>query len=163
MAAGFLFGLKLGFVVMWLAGLAGFIAAFLVGRGVARPWVRSWAERRPEFAAIDRAIGDRGLAVVTLARLSQILPYNMLNYAFGLTSVSLRNYALGSAAGMVPGILMFVFLGSTATDIASIAAGEAQLGEYDYYVAGLGILAIVTAVILVARAARGALEDRLVE
>jgi uncharacterized membrane protein YdjX (TVP38/TMEM64 family) len=73
---------------MYLAGLTGFAAAFLLGRRLARPWIKKWARRRPDFAAIDKAINQKGLVIVILARLAQVPPYNLLNYSFGLTSVS---------------------------------------------------------------------------
>ena len=161
MAAGFIFGLNKGFVVMWLGGLIGFIAAFLVGRSLARPWIEKLAGRRPEFAAIDKAINQKGLVVVILARLSQILPYNLLNYSFGLTSVSLRDYILGSAVGMLPGIFMFVFIGTTATDIAAIMSGELELGDYDLWIVGFGILAVAIAVTVIARVAKKALNEQM--
>ncbi len=123
MAAGFIFGITKGLVIMWLGGLIGFTAAFLVGRSLVRPWIEKWSSRRPQFAAIEKAISGKGLLVVILARLSQVLPYDLLNYFFGLTSVSLKNYVLGSAVGMLPGIFMFVFLGTTATNIAAHLIG----------------------------------------
>ena len=96
-----------------------------------------------------------------LARLAQILPYNLLNYSFGLTSVSLRDYALGSAVGMLPGIFMFVFLGTTATDIAAIMSGELELGDYDLWIGGFGVLAVAAAVVLITRVAQKALREQM--
>ena len=102
-----------------------------IDRSLAGPWIEKWARQRPEFAAIEMALNRKGLGVVVLARLSQVLPYNLLNYSLGLTSVSLRDYVLGSAVGMLPGIFMFVILGTTATDIAAIMSGELNLGGYE--------------------------------
>ena len=161
MTAGFLFGLTKGFAIMCLAGLTGFTAAFLVGRSLARPWVAKWAKRRPEFAAIDQAMSERGLALVILARLSQVLPYNLLNYSFGLTSVGLRDYIVGSAVGMLPGIFMFVFIGTTATDIAAIVNGELELGGLELWIGGVGLLLVAAAVVLITRFARRSLKEQL--
>ncbi len=161
MAAGFIFGLSKGFVIMYLAGLTGFAVAFLLGRRLARPWIEKWARQRPEFTAIDKAINQKGLVIVILARLSQILPYNLLNYSFGLTAVSLRDYVLGSAVGMLPGIFMFVFLGTTATNITAIMSGELDLGEYQLWIAGFGLFALVVIVALITRVAHKALKDQL--
>jgi uncharacterized membrane protein YdjX (TVP38/TMEM64 family) len=161
MAAGFIFGLNKGFAVMCLGGLIGFTAAFLVGRSLARPWIEKWAGRRPEIAAIDKAIKQKGLVVVILARLSQILPYNLLNYSFGLTSVSLRDYVVGSAVGMLPGIFMFVFLGTTATDIAAIMSGKTELGDFDLWIGAFGVLVLAMAVTVITRVAQKALKDQM--
>jgi len=161
MAAGFIFGLGKGFVVMCLAGLTGFAVAFLLGRRLARPVIEKWVRRRPEFSAIDEAINQKGLMVVILARLSQVLPYNLLNYSFGLTSVSLWDYVLGSAVGMLPGIFMFVFLGTTATNIAAVLSGKLDLGEYQLWIWGFGLIALVAIVALITRVAQKALRDQL--
>jgi uncharacterized membrane protein YdjX (TVP38/TMEM64 family) len=161
MAAGFLFGLGEGFVIMYLAGLVGFTAAFLVGRFLARPWVAHLASRRPEFARIDLAMHERGLAVVVLARLSQVLPYNLLNYFLGLTAVKLKDYVTGSAIGMVPGILLFVFVGTTATDITAILRGEVDDVGSNLWIAGIGLLLLAAALLLITRTARRALKLRL--
>jgi uncharacterized membrane protein YdjX (TVP38/TMEM64 family) len=159
MAAGFMFGLHKGLIIMCVAGLVGFTAAFLVGRTLARPWIANWVQRRPEFEAIDHAINRKGLVVVILARLAQVLPYNLLNYSLGLTSVSVRDYVVGSAVGMVPGIFMFVFIGTTATDIAAVMSGELKLGDYDIWIGGFGLLVLAGAVSVIARVARKALQE----
>ena len=161
MAAGFIFGLHKGFVVMCLSGLIGFAAAFLAGRSLARPWIEKWVGRRPEITAIDKAIKQKGLVVVILARLSQILPYNLLNYSFGLTSVSLRDFILGSAVGMLPGIFVFVFIGTKATDIAAIMSGKRESGEFDLWIGAFGVLVLAVAVSVITRVARKALKDHM--
>lgn len=161
MASGFIFGLSKGFTIMCIAGLAGFGVAFLLGRSLARPWIENWVSQRPEFAAIDKAINQSGLVVVILARLSMILPYNLLNYSFGLTAVRMRDYLLGSAVGMLPGLFLFVYLGSAATDIAAVVSGELELGDYDLLIGGFGLLAVVVAATLITRIARKVLREEL--
>jgi uncharacterized membrane protein YdjX (TVP38/TMEM64 family) len=161
MAAGLIFGLGKGFLVMWLGGLLGFTVAFLAGRGLARPWVERWVSRRPGFAVMEQAINQKGLIIVILARLAQVLPYNLLNYFFGLTSVNLKDYVLGSAVGMVPGIFMFVFIGTTATDIAAILSRELTLGDYELWIAGFGVLMVAALVVLITLGARRALGSQM--
>ncbi len=161
MAAGFIFGLGKGFLVMWIAGLVGFAAAFLLGRSLARPWIESWVSQRPKFVAIDKAIQQTGLMLVILTRLAMILPYNLLNYSLGLTAVRLRDYLMGSAIGMVPGIFLFVFIGTTATDIAAIVSGELKLGDYGLLIGDIGLLAVATVVVLITRVAQKALKKEL--
>ena len=117
--------------------------------------------RRPDFVSIDEAIREKGFVIVMLARLALILPYNVLNYSFGLTAVSMRDYMLGSAVGMLPGIFLFVFIGTTATDIAAIVSGEVELGEYNLWLGGIAVLAVVAAVTLITRVAKKALRDNL--
>ena len=86
--------------------------------------LRRASKRNPRFAAIDRAVGREGLKIVLLTRLSPVFPFNLLNYAFGLTTVSLRDYVLGSLVGMLPGTVMYVYLGSLITSLSELAAGR---------------------------------------
>lgn len=67
------------------------------------PQVREWVSKDPRFAAVDRAIGKDGFRVVALLRLSPLLPLAASNYIYGLTSVDLTSYVLGSWLGMLPG------------------------------------------------------------
>ncbi len=73
---------------------------------------RSRIEGNPRFRALDEAVAREGWKIVALMRLSPAFPFNLLNYAFGVTRVSLRDYVLASWIGMLPGTLMYVYLGS---------------------------------------------------
>jgi uncharacterized membrane protein YdjX (TVP38/TMEM64 family) len=118
----------------------------------------------PRFAAIDRAVGKQGLKIVLLTRLSPVFPFNLLNYAFGLTQVGLRDYLIGTGVGIVPGTIMYVYLGSLITSLTELAAGEAPQGgvaTHVFYFAGLAVAVIVTT--YVARIARRALTDATAE
>lgn len=65
--------------------------------------IAALAYKNKRFAAIDRAISRNGLKFVTLLRLSPLLPLSISNYLYGLTSVDLGSYVLGSWLGMLPG------------------------------------------------------------
>lgn len=161
MTCGFLFGAGAGFALMCIGGLAGFAAAFLAGRGLARPWVERVVSERPGFASIDAAVRNRGFTVVLLTRLSLVVPYNLLNYALGLTAVSMRDYLLASAVGMLPGLFLFVFIGSTATEFGEILTGEAVPSDQNllFTLGGLVLLALL--MIVLTGAARRILRQEL--
>ena len=101
--AGFLFKLALGTATVSVGATLGACAAFWVGRTVARGWVAKKIGGNAKFAAIDEAVGREGFKIVLLTRLSPVFPFNLLNYAFGLTRVRFRSYALASWIGMLPG------------------------------------------------------------
>ncbi len=160
LGAGFLFGLPAGFLTVWIASTLGACAAFLVGRTVARDWVAERMARNEKFAAVDSAIGAQGFKLVLLMRLSPVFPYNFLNYALGLTNVSFRHYALATWLGMIPGILMYVYLGAGVRSLAEVAAQaegrrETPLAQRIFFWAGLAIAVLVA--VLVTRIARRAL------
>ena len=104
LAAGAIFGLATGMVTVFIGASVGATLAFLVSRYVARSWVERKLEGHERFAAIDAAVGEQGLKIVALLRLSPVFPFNMLNYALGLTRVSLRDYVIGHLF-MLPGDL----------------------------------------------------------
>ena len=162
MAAGFLYGLTGGTLVVLPSAVLGATLAFLVARFVARDWVRARVAHHPRMAAVHAAVGEHGLSMVLLLRLSPLFPFVLLNYALGLTDVKLRDYVLASAVGMIPGTFLFVYLGTLATDAASLAAGtrpDGGLAERALFWGGLVVTLAVT--VWISRLARRRLERAL--
>jgi uncharacterized membrane protein YdjX (TVP38/TMEM64 family) len=161
LGAGVVYGLTKGSILVSISATLGATAAFLVGRYLAREWVAARIEGNPRFRAIDEAVAREGWKIVLLTRLSPAFPFNLLNYAFGLTRVSLRHYALASWIGMMPGTLMYVYLGSLAGDLASVGAGRGSRTPAEWALYAVGLLATVAVTVYVTRIARGALEKRI--
>jgi uncharacterized membrane protein YdjX (TVP38/TMEM64 family) len=158
LAAGAIFGIGWGFVWVLTGASLGAISAFLVSRHLARRLVeRHLIDAR--FRAVDAAIGERGFKIVALLRLSPVFPFNVLNYALGLTRVRFRDYALACLA-MAPGTLLYVYYGRVAGDLASAAAGTAQRGIEYWLFLGLGLIATFAVTLFVTRVARRALRER---
>ncbi len=159
LAAGAIFGLVEGTAIVFVSATLGATAAFLISRYVARSAVERRLPGNQRFAAIDRAIGGQGRWIVFLLRLSPVFPFNLLNYALGLTQVRLLDYLLASV-GMLPGTLLYVYYGKVVGDVAQLAGGTPleKGGEY-YAVLGLGLIATVVVTTLVTRTARRALKE----
>lgn len=159
LAAGAIFGLGKGTALVLIAATLGASAAFLVSRYLARDLVERRLAGNPRFAAIDRAIGTQGRKIVLLLRLSPVFPFNLLNYALGLTRVRFADYFVASI-GMLPGTLLYVYYGKVAGDVARLAGGApVERGPEYYGVLALGLLATVVVTTLVTRTARRALEQ----
>lgn len=158
LAAGALFGLFWGTVYTLVGATLGAVAGFLVSRYVARDMVERRLRRYPRFQRIDRAIGREGLKVVFLLRLSPAFPFNLLNYALGLTRVRFLDFLVASV-GMLPGTLLYVYYGKLAGEVAALGAGRVQRGPGYYLLLLLGLLATVAATVLVTRLARRALQE----
>jgi len=109
LGGGALYGLAWGAVYVLIASTLGAVFAFLIGRYVARGWICQWIQAHPKLKAIDAAIAQEGLKIVFLTRLSPFFPFNLLNYGFGITCVSLKDYVIGSL-GMIPGTFLYVYL-----------------------------------------------------
>lgn len=75
--------------------------AFLIARYFARERILKLVEGNKKFLAIDKAIGENGFRVVTLLRLSPLLPFSLGNYLYGLTSVKFVPYVLGRFVSML--------------------------------------------------------------
>src|SRR5262249_24071426 len=141
-----IFGVIRGFIAVSVGSVLGAAAAFFVGRKLARGWVEQKVAGNPRFQALDRAVGTRGFKIVLLTRLSPIFPYTLLNYAFGLSRVRFRDYFLASWIGMLPGTVMYVYLGSLADNLAQVASGrvDKDAGQQVLFYAGLVITVVVT-------------------
>jgi uncharacterized membrane protein YdjX (TVP38/TMEM64 family) len=159
LAAGAIFGLAHGAVYVFVAATLGASAAFLIARHLARGAIERRLAGNARFAAIDRAVGAEGRKIVFLLRLSPAFPFNLLNYALGLTGVRFVDYLLASV-GMIPGTLLYVYYGKLAGDVAALAGGApVEKGATYYVVLGLGLLATVAVTALVTRTARRALSE----
>jgi uncharacterized membrane protein YdjX (TVP38/TMEM64 family) len=156
--AGLLFGLAQGALVVLVSATLAAALAFLAARHVARRRVERWAQGSPRFDAIDGAIREEGWKVVALLRLSPLVPFSLSNYLYGLTAVRFWPYVAASAAGMIPGTLLYVSIGAAGR---AAAAGGGR-GPLEWVLLGLGLAATVAATALVGRAARRELGKRRV-
>jgi uncharacterized membrane protein YdjX (TVP38/TMEM64 family) len=110
---------------------------------------------------LDRAVGQRGALVVLLTRLSPAFPFSFLNYALGLTQVPLKTYVLVSWLGMIPGTLLYVYLGSIAQNLTILFSGELAESPVGNSLLYLGLFATLVLTVLITRFASGALEQQL--
>lgn len=159
LAAGAIFGIGAGTAYVFAAAVLGSSLAFLVSRYFARRAVESRLEGNRKFEAIDRAVGEQGRRIVFLLRLSPAFPFNLLNYALGLTSVRFVDY-FAASIGMLPGTLLYVYSGKAAGEVAQIAGGAGpgrSTGEW--LLLGVGLLATAVVTVLVTRIARRALSE----
>jgi uncharacterized membrane protein YdjX (TVP38/TMEM64 family) len=161
LGAGFAFGLVRGLLAAMAGSLLGAAAAFLLGRTVARRWVARKVSGSPAFRAVDAAVGREGFKIVLLTRLSPVFPFNLLNYAFGVTRVSFRDYFFASWLGMFPGTVMYVYLGSAAQSLAELAAGSGGGATAQRVLLGVGLLATVAVTVVITRIARRALRGAI--
>ena len=159
MLAGALYGTVLGSAVVFLGASLGAVVVFLLGRG----WLRNWARRRlaatPKLLAVEQAVSREGLRLVLLTRLSPAFPFSLLNLAYGLSDVSLRDYVIG-LVGILPGTVLFCALGALAGDVArfgSVLSGQAD--PFTWAVRLVGIAATVAVTVQVTQVARRALAE----
>jgi uncharacterized membrane protein YdjX (TVP38/TMEM64 family) len=163
LGAGLLFGVVYGAIAVSIGSVLGATAAFLVGRTLLRGPIEKRIAAYPRFQAIDRAVGRQGFKIVLLTRLSPIFPFNLLNYAFGLTNVRLWQYVLASWIGMIPGTIMYVYLGSALKSLAEVAAGSPEGGVSQKVFFAVGLVMTIVATVVITRIARRALNEAVAE
>ena len=114
-------------------------AAFEFGRRAARPWVKKKIESNKYLQAIEIAIEEKSFVIIILTRLSLIIPFNILNYIYGSTSVKSLIHLLATFIGMLPAIMIYVYLGTFARDINQIISNEATPPELGNLIIFIGI------------------------
>lgn len=162
LGGGVVFGLVKGSVLVFVGAMLGATAAFLVGRYLARDWVARKIAGNAKFQAIDQVIGREGRKIIFLIRLSPAFPFNLLNYALGLTQVSLKDYVLGTI-GILPGTILYVYLGSLVGSLALLGAEahtpNTQATTVQWVLRILGLVATIAITLYVTHLARKALRD----
>jgi len=159
MLAGALYGTWWGSLIVFVGACLGAEAAFLLGRTLLRGWAQRRLAALPKLQAVEQAVSREGLKLVLLTRLSPAFPFSLLNLAYGLSEVSLRDYTLG-LIGILPGTVLFCALGALAGDVTrfnTVLAGQAD--PFTWVVRILGIGATVAVTLLVTRVARRALAE----
>lgn len=111
LTGGAIFGPWLGAFWTSIGAILAAIAAFAFTRGVGREAVAKRLAGR--WQAMDAEVQRGGLFYMFAIRLLPLMPYGLVNFAAGLTSVTFKDYVLGTALGTLPGVLPFVLLGSS--------------------------------------------------
>jgi uncharacterized membrane protein YdjX (TVP38/TMEM64 family) len=161
LAAGFVFGLPVGTVLVSAGSTLGATAAFMIGRHLARDWIERRIEGRANFEALDRATRHSGFIIVLLARLSPLFPFNLLNYGLALTAVRARDYILASWAGMLPATVLYVYIGTVANDLSELTGGQADSGMAGRVLLIGGLVATAVLTVLITRRATKILDQEL--
>jgi uncharacterized membrane protein YdjX (TVP38/TMEM64 family) len=155
LVAGAVYGTVRGTILVSIASTTTAALAFLIARYVARDAVRRAVARSPKFAAVDEAIGAQGWKIVALLRLSPAVPFNLQNYLYGVTAIRFWPCVLVSWAAMLPGTVMYVYIGSLG---GTAAQREASLAEWA--LRGVGLLATVAVTVYLGRLAQNAIRKQ---
>ena len=117
--SGILFGFSLGVFIAWLGSMIAAIIPFLLAKKWLNPFAQKLLKQNPKLMGLENAIITDKWKTVALTRVSLIIPYGLLNYAFGATEIKLKHYLIGNLAMIVPSI-MYVWWGSQTRIIAGV-------------------------------------------
>jgi len=157
-AAGVLFGLRVGTLIVSLAATASAALTFLIARHLAREKVTHWIQGQPRLYAIDKALEHGSWKIIVLLRLSTILPFSLQNYLYGLTPIGFWPYLVSSWLAMLPGIFMYVYIGH-ATE-AAITGPRSPIAA-EWVALGVGLVATVVASLYITALAKKKLREQI--
>lgn len=157
LAAGGAWGVVTGTIIVSIASTLAAACSFLVGRHLARDWVREKTRNMPVFKAIESAVDEEGWKMVGLTRLTPVFPFTLLNYAYGITAVKFWPYVIASWIGMLPGTILYVYLGKIAKD--AVAGTESTTAGWVLKMVAL--LATIAVTVMITKSAKKALDGRL--
>jgi uncharacterized membrane protein YdjX (TVP38/TMEM64 family) len=147
LGAGVIYKLFWGTILVSVASTISATIAFILGRYLVRDWVLNKFGKHPNFQAIDGAISREGWKIVALTRLSPVFPFNFLNYLLSLTHISIKDYFFASWMGMIPGTIMYVYIGSAIGNLATLASNNKRATtpmEWALYLVGLVATIVLT-------------------
>ncbi len=132
--AGFIFGPLWGVFYASISSIISVACAFLIARYVARDLVEGWVKDNAQFRRIDEQVEEQGWRILMFTRLVPIFPFNLQNYAYGLTSIRFSTFVLTSAIFMLPGTIALVLLGG------AFVSGEGNVWKIALYLGIAGVL-----------------------
>jgi uncharacterized membrane protein YdjX (TVP38/TMEM64 family) len=150
-AGGAVFGLLKGSILVFIGSTIGAAIAFTLGRTVLRGWVSAQIAKNSTLQIVDRVVGQQGLKLMFLLRLSGIAPFVLTNYAMGVTSVTLGQFLL-AMLGMIPTIATYAAVGQA-------GAQTPGAGTIPSWMLWMGVSAAVVLAVMVTRIVQKALRE----
>jgi len=160
LAGGALFGKLIGSFLVYISGLLGAYTAFWLGRSLLRDWIQNRLQKNIYLKAVNKIVADEGWKIACLLHLSPIIPFNMLNYALGTSRISQKNFVFATAIGILPGVILYTFLGSTISDLTMVITGMSDGADkqLQWIVSAIGIVATLGLTVYLARIAQRKIE-----
>ena len=155
-SAGLIYGIVGGTLIALTGAVIGASLAFLLARYLLRQYIEQLTKKNPRLRAIDEAIGKNGWKIVGLLRLNPLIPFNLSNYFYGITSISFWAYFVVSAIGMIPGALLYAYLGAIGQ--VSVSGGASLHSKWQYALLAVGLITTIAVTIFVSRIAKNALK-----
>ena len=143
--AGVIYGFGPGIIIAWIGSMIGAIAPFFLGKKWMNPYARKTLENYPSLKGLEDEMAKRGVKVVALTRASLVIPYGVLNYAYGATKLKFKDFIIGNFAMIIPSI-MYAWWGSQ-TIVTSDGIETAAKTPFDFFIVGLSV--IITIILIV--------------
>ena len=152
----------IGTLGVWTGAWIGSNLAMLLGRYLFRDSAAKLAQKYRVINAIDKVLEKEGLKFTFLLRLCPLIPFNAFNYIMGITSVTFKAYAIGGF-GMIPGTIVYVFVGTTISNISAAASGDWEGGTATLVLLIVGTVLAFAAIIYITCVVKKYLNKQLAE
>jgi uncharacterized membrane protein YdjX (TVP38/TMEM64 family) len=133
---GFFFGLWWGFLIVFAGNLIATAVSFALSRSIARHWFRQKLATNQALRALGPAVERESWKIILLSQLHPLFPTSLLNYIYGLTRISFGSYMLWASIGRVPGVFLYVYLGTLGQLAVRIMRGENYPRTIEYWIWG---------------------------
>ena len=161
--AGAVYGFWAGTAIVLVGNGVGSMLCLLVTRYLLRDWARKQFARNPRLKAMEDAVAQDGWRIVCLTRLSPVMPFSLINYTLGVTSISAWRFLIATEFGAVPATLVYVYIGTLIGNLARLGPEIRQHRPLEYVVQGAGLIVAIAVTLYVARLASRALKTHLHE
>jgi len=140
MLAGAIYGTLLGTILVFIGASLGAVIAFFLSRRFFRAWFLKRLQNYPKIESVQKIVSKEGLKLIILTRLSPAFPFSLLNYTYGLSEVSFKDYIIG-LSGIIPGTIFFCTLGHLAKEVTNFGTVLAANQNTSYSI--MNILALI--------------------
>src|SRR5438067_13794626 len=155
---GFFFGLWWGFVIVFVGNVVATAISFALSRSIARGWFQRKLSGNPTLRALGPAVERESWKIILLSQLHPLFPTSLLNYFYGLTTIRFGLYMLWSSIGRIPGLVLYVYVGTLGQLAVRIMRGENYPRTIEYWIWGGIFVTTMLLLVVLGRIAYGVIQ-----
>src|SRR5437764_3892161 len=155
---GFFFGLWWGFFIVLVGNLVATAISFALSRWIARRWFQQRLLRNPTLRALEPAVERESWKIILLSQLHPLFPTSLLNYFYGLTRIRFSSYMFWASIGRMPGLFLYVYIGTLGQLAVRIMRGENYPRTIEYWIWGGVFVTTILLLIVLVRIAHRAIQ-----
>src|SRR5881409_3156944 len=156
--AGFFFGLWWGFLMVFTGNFIATAVSFALSRSIARRWFRQKLSANPTLRALGPAVERENWKIILLSQLHPLFPTSLLNYFYGLTRIRFSTYMLWASIGRIPGLFLYVYVGTLGQLAVRIMRGENYPRAIEYWIWGGIFVTTILLLVVLGRIAYGVIQ-----
>src|SRR5213594_1072962 len=156
--AGFFFGLWWGFLIVFAGNLIATAVSFALSRSIAQRWFRQKLSDNPTLRALGPAVERESWKIILLSQLHPLFPTSLLNYFYGLTRIRFSSYMFWASIGRIPGLFLYVYVGTLGQLAVRIMRGENYPRTIEYWIWGGIFVTTILLLVVLGRIAYGVIQ-----